>query len=76
MEIKEVIYDISDGSRAIKALQKEYNKRHPIKYVDYWVMKNGEKIKMEDMTDSHILNAIRIISDYEDMDWVLDPNGD
>lgn len=74
MEVKEVTYDIGDGDRAIKALQREYNKRHPVKYIDYWIMGNGERIKISEMTDSHILNAIKKIANYDD--WQYDPNYD
>ena len=56
---KEKIYDISDGDEAIKALKREYNKRHP--QTEYLKMANGKKIKISDMEDSHILNAIKVI---------------
>ena len=79
MEEKSVVYTIHSGESAIKALKKEYNRRHPVKYVDYWTMKDGTKIKMEDMTDQHILNTIRVISnalEWQDMCIGWDPNWD
>ena len=79
MEEKEIIYTINSGESAIKALKKEYNRRHPVKYVDYWTMKDGKTIKIEDMTDQHILNTIRIISnvlEWQDMCVGWDPNWD
>ena len=66
MEVEEIVYDITDGDRAIEALKKEYEKRHPKERINYWKMKNGKKIKIEDITDEHILNAIKVISNYED----------
>lgn len=59
MKEQEKIYDISDEYEAIKALKREYNKRHP--KTEYWTMANGKKIKISDMEDSHILNAIKVI---------------
>ena len=59
MKEQEIIYDISDEYDAIKALKKEYRKRHPA--TEYWTMADGNKIKLSDMTDKHILNAIKVI---------------
>lgn len=59
MKEQEKIYDISDEYEAIKALKREYNKRHP--ETEYWTMSDGNKIKLSDMTDNHILNAINVI---------------
>lgn len=42
MEEKEIIYDISDEYDAIKALKREYRKRHP--ETEYWTMADGNKI--------------------------------
>lgn len=55
----EIVYDINDEYGAIKALKREYRKRHPA--TEYWTMADGNKIKLSDMTDKHILNAIKVI---------------
>lgn len=78
MKEKEVIYTIYDGDNAIKALRSEYEKRHPVKYIPYWTMKDGKTIKIEDMTDQHILNTIKVIShnQYWAESGCFDPNWD
>ena len=40
-------------------LQKEYERRHP-KQV-FWTMEDGSIINIKNMTDNHLLNAIKLI---------------
>jgi len=55
----EIVYDINDAYEAISALKREYRKRHPA--TEYWTMADGNKIKLTDMSDKHILNAIKVL---------------
>ena len=72
----EIVYDINDAYEAISALKREYRKRHPA--TEYWTMADGNKIKLSDMTDKHILNAIKVIerdiSYQDDIDIYGTPN--
>lgn len=61
--MSDLILEFDDGI-AEQYLKREYNRRHPREV--YWTMKSGKKINIKDMTDEHLLKAIRLIQRYEE----------
>nr|DAW57971.1 MAG TPA: hypothetical protein [Caudoviricetes sp.] len=45
---------------AVAILAKEYRRRHPQE--TFWQQANGKLINIKDMTDQHLLNAIKLIN--------------
>ena len=70
----DIILEFDDGV-AKTYLQKEYKRRHP-KQV-FWTMGDGSIINIKNMTDNHLLNAIKFIDrteqEEEDDKWIVDP---
>lgn len=60
--MSDIILEFDDGV-AKSYLIKEYKRRHPNQI--FWTMGNGTKINIKDMTDEHLLNAIKLLERAE-----------
>lgn len=59
---KDIVLEFDDGV-AKSYLQKEYNRRHSRQV--FWTMGNGTTINIKEMSDEHLLNAIKFIEKVE-----------
>lgn len=57
MTDKQIILTINNATEAIYFLEQEKEKRTKI----YWTMKNGEKIDISEMSDTHLANTIELL---------------
>lgn len=66
----DIVLEFDDGV-AKSYLRKEYERRHP-KQV-FWTMVDGSIINIKNMTDNHLLNAIKLIDrkEQESDEWVM-----
>lgn len=68
----DLILEFDDGI-AEDILRKEYKRRHPQKI--FWTMGNGQKINIKEMSDEHLLNAIKLIQrkkqELEEYRWAF-----
>lgn len=56
LKVKKIIY----RQATLKDLYKELERRGIIQTKKVWITKDGTKINIEDMSDTHLLNAINL----------------
>ena len=74
------ILSVHDSEEALKVLEKELLKRKErklgkstkIKNEYFWTMKNGEKIDITEMTNSHLKNTINLLKWHIKNDAYID----
>lgn len=57
MTDKQIILTINNATEAIYFLEKEKERRTKV----FWTMKNGEKIDITEMSDTHLANTIELL---------------
>lgn len=57
MTDKQIILTINNASEAIYFLEQEMEKRTKV----FWTMKNGEKIDISEMSNTHLYNTIELL---------------
>ena len=57
MTDKQITLTINNATEAIYFLEQEMEKRTKV----FWTMKNGEKINIAEMSDTHLANTIELL---------------